>query len=315
MKTSWTRRWWERVYATVVWRRFRDRTLSRARRRSVRDWAKRAGLVQLESLEARAMLAADVSTDHLDYAPGSTALFQTFADGTPGHDFQVGEAVQFRVVRTDGVPDAPPGNLSWQVTDGVGGFAPFVNDSGVRIGPDLDGLADGKITTDWFVESQYANAPLEVQATGLSSGEVATEPFHDSAYEILTDTTLTSLESYSSADTITIASGVTLTLDLASDQTFAGTISGAGNLTKTGSGTLTLSGANTFTGQTQVASGALQLANYSALASSTLYRDASDTGTIQFAAPAVQAAIASVGNASFEDWDWSSPYLGYPYYI
>ncbi|MEI7863387.1 MAG: autotransporter-associated beta strand repeat-containing protein, partial [Planctomycetota bacterium] len=259
MKTNWTRRWWERIYATVVWRRFRDRTMQRARRRSLRDWAKRAGLVQLESLEARAMLAADVSTDKFDYAPGSTALFQTFADGTPGHDFQIGEAVQFRVVRTDGLLDAAPGNLPWQVTDGVGGFAPFVNDSGVRIAPDLDGLADGKITTDWFVESQYANAPLEVVATGLSSGEVATEQFHDSAYAINDDTTLTSLASYTSADTITIASNKTLTLNLSSDQSFAGTIAGGGNLKKTGTGTLTLSGTNTYTGITSINAGTLSV--------------------------------------------------------
>ncbi len=61
MKTNWTRQWWGRIHATLVWRRFRDRAISRVRRRSTRDWAKRMGLALLEPLEARAMLAADVA--------------------------------------------------------------------------------------------------------------------------------------------------------------------------------------------------------------------------------------------------------------
>ena len=38
------RRAWGRIHATVVWRRFRDRVLLRARQRSARDWGKRVGL-------------------------------------------------------------------------------------------------------------------------------------------------------------------------------------------------------------------------------------------------------------------------------
>jgi hypothetical protein len=177
VKTNWTRQWWGRIHATLVWRRFRDRAISRVRRRSTRDWAKRMGLALLEPLEARAMLAADVATDRFDYPPGSTALITTFSDGNPGADFQVGETVQFLVARTDGLADAAPGNRPWLVTDGVAGFAPYANDSGVRIAPDLDGLADGRITTDWFVEGQYVNASLEIRATGLASGAVAIEQF------------------------------------------------------------------------------------------------------------------------------------------
>ena len=282
MKTNWTRQWWGRIHATLVWRRFRDRAISRVRRRSTRDWAKRMGGALLEPLEARAMLAADVATDRFDYSPGSTALITTFSDGLPGPDFQVGETVQFLVVRTDGLADQAPGNRPWLVTDGVAGFAPYVNDSGVRIAPDLDGLADGRITTDWFVEGQYVNASLEIRATGLASGAVAIEQFRDSGYEILTNTTLTSLAPYTAADTITIAPGVTLTIDLATDATFAGTIAGQGNLHKTGAGTLTLSGANTFTGTTRVAQGILALANLSAISGSTVDANAADSGTIRF---------------------------------
>ncbi|MEN9667608.1 MAG: hypothetical protein RLZZ326_3971, partial [Planctomycetota bacterium] len=282
MKTNWTRQWWGRIHATLVWRRFRDRAISRVRRRSTRDWAKRMGLALLEPLEARAMLAADVATDRFDYSPGSTALITTFSDGLPGPDFQVGETVQFLVVRTDGLADQAPGNRPWLVTDGVAGFAPYVNDSGVRIAPDLDGLADGRIATDWFVEGQYVNASLEIRATGLASGASAIEQFRDSGYEILTDTTLTSLAPYTAADTITIAPGVTLTIDLAADATFAGTIAGNGSLTKTGAGTLTLSGTNTYTGTTRVTQGILELGSPSALSGSTYDANAADSGTIRF---------------------------------
>ena len=70
------------------------------------------------------LLAADVATDKFDYAPGSTALISTFSDGGADHNFLVGETVRFQVVRTDGIADRAPGNLPWQVTDGVDGFFP-----------------------------------------------------------------------------------------------------------------------------------------------------------------------------------------------
>ncbi|SDL30515.1 outer membrane autotransporter barrel domain-containing protein [Modicisalibacter muralis] len=50
-----------------------------------------------------------------------------------------------------------------------------------------------------------------------------------------------------------------LTVDQATDTSYAGIISGAGGLTKTGAGALTLSGANTYTGGTTINSGTLQL--------------------------------------------------------
>jgi autotransporter-associated beta strand protein len=50
-----------------------------------------------------------------------------------------------------------------------------------------------------------------------------------------------------------------LVLDLAATGSFAGVISGTGNVTKTGVGTLTLFGANTYTGGTTVSAGTLAL--------------------------------------------------------
>lgn len=61
------------------------------------------------------------------------------------------------------------------------------------------------------------------------------------------------------------ASNSTLTLNIASANTFSGTLGGAGTnenmlaLTKTGSGTLTLTGTNTYTGATAVTAGTLAL--------------------------------------------------------
>ncbi len=64
-------------------------------------------------------------------------------------------------------------------------------------------------------------------------------------------------------------------------QTFAGTISGSGSLTKTAAGTLTLSAANSFIGETQINAGTLALANPGALGGSTLDYD-NLGGTLSF---------------------------------
>ena len=55
-----------------------------------------------------------------------------------------------------------------------------------------------------------------------------------------------------------------------SSQTYAGNLSGAGNLTKIGSGTLTLNGTNTFTGNTTVTTGSLALGASGSLASPSI---------------------------------------------
>jgi autotransporter-associated beta strand protein len=224
MKSNWTPRWLARIRATLVWRRFRERALLRAQRRSRRDRTRRLGLSRLDGLarlEPRMLLAADIATDQFDYAPGSTALITTFSDGGPDRNFLVGETIQFQVVRTDGIADNAPGNLPWKVTDGLGGFDAYVDETGIRIAPDRDGIADGRIETDWFVGSEYANASLEVRAFGLTSGETATEAFHDSAIVITANTAWSQITTGSGVngaptanDSIVVNQGVTLTIDV-----------------------------------------------------------------------------------------------------
>ncbi len=74
----------------------------------------------------------------------------------------------------------------------------------------------------------------------------------------------------------------TWTINSANALTVSGVISGTSALTKSGSGTLALAAANTYSGVTQVAAGTLALANVSALAASTLYRDPNDTGVLSY---------------------------------
>ncbi|MEI8370021.1 MAG: autotransporter-associated beta strand repeat-containing protein, partial [Planctomycetia bacterium] len=187
------------------------------------------------------LLAADVATDQFDYAPGSTALITTFSDGGSDHNFQVGEAIQFQVFRIDGIADNAPGNLPWKVTDGVGGFDAYVDETGIRIAPDRDGITDGRIETDWFVGSEYANSSLEVRALGLTSGESATEAFHDSAIVITSNTAWSQITTGSGTngrptanDTIVVNQGVTLAVDV------NGAVAGAVTLGNGAAGTATL---------------------------------------------------------------------------
>jgi autotransporter-associated beta strand protein len=62
----------------------------------------------------------------------------------------------------------------------------------------------------------------------------------------------------------------TLTVGNGTSTTYAGSISGAGNLTKQGAGTLTLTGSSSFGGTTTVGAGILNLRNGAALGSSTI---------------------------------------------
>ncbi|MGI8981137.1 MAG: DUF7507 domain-containing protein, partial [Pirellulaceae bacterium] len=112
----------------------------------------------LERLEDRSLLAT-VMTDKPDYAPGETA--DVSASG-----FQIGEAVQFQVLHTDGTPNTGNGHHPWSVVDG---------------GPtDLDGQANGNILTAWYVDpDDSANSSFALTADGQSSGLKAATNFTD----------------------------------------------------------------------------------------------------------------------------------------
>lgn len=177
----------------------------------------RANTFVLESLEPRLllsatpMIAAVVTTDHLDYAPGETAVITTSNQAGDGLQFEAGELVRFQVGRTDGMADAagttagvgPTGNEAWYVTDGVGGFTAHqqfdangqaidrdANGVADWIAPDNDNTINSSISTSWFVEEQYRNSSLVVTAAGQESGAVANQAFTDAATN--TSTTLTS---------------------------------------------------------------------------------------------------------------------------
>jgi uncharacterized repeat protein (TIGR01451 family) len=112
----------------------------------------------MEELERRNLLAV-VATDLPDYAPGSTA--QIFASS-----FQLGEAVQFQVLHSDGMPNTGDGHLPWTVIDGSSA--------------DLDGKVDGNIHTTWYVDPDDSNgATFNLSAQGMNSGQLATTTFTD----------------------------------------------------------------------------------------------------------------------------------------
>ena len=94
--------------------------------------------------------------------------------------------------------------------------------------------------------------------------------------------TIDGLSSSSSSASVTLGSG-TLTVG-ASDQssaTFAGVISGTGNLAKSGTGTQTLTGSNTYTGTTTINAGVLNIQNANALGGTGTGTSVSSGATLQ----------------------------------
>jgi hypothetical protein len=110
---------------------------------------------------------ATVTTDLDDYLPGATAIIT-------GENFEPGETIELQVLHTDGIPNTGGGHDPWQVTDGGAG--------------DLDGVVDGDFETTWYVNpDDSANSAFEVTATGLNSGEIASNTFTDSPFTIFAD--------------------------------------------------------------------------------------------------------------------------------
>jgi len=195
----------------------------------------RANAFVLESMEPRLLLsatpmtAAVVTTDHLDYAPGETAVITTSNANGDGLQFEAGELVRFQVSRTDGMADyagstadvGPTGNEAWYVVDGVGGFTAHQqfdamgqavdrDGNGVAdwIAPDNDRTVNSSISTTWFVEEQYRNSSLLVTAAGQESGAMATQAFTDAAVNTSTVVT-SSIPTTTYGDVVTFTATVT----------------------------------------------------------------------------------------------------------
>src|SRR5262245_54586706 len=133
---------------------FGKRNLSRkARSRSGSVRRPRVKAVTLvESLETRQLLTASVTTDQQEDAHGSTTIITGAHDTNTGTNVQPGETVHFHIDRTDGVPiSAPPAIQDWDVTDGVGGFTPYQDSTGMWWFADTDGSSNGNIGTSWYV--------------------------------------------------------------------------------------------------------------------------------------------------------------------
>ena len=197
--------------------------------------APRANEFMLESLEPRLllsatpMMAAVVTTDHLDYAPGETAVITTSIQTGDGLQFAAGELIRFQVSRTDGIVDSagstanvgPAGNEAWYVVDGIGGFtarqefdangqAVDRDGNGVAdwIAPDNDLTVNSSISTTWFVEEQYRNSSLLATASGQESGALATQAFTDARINTIT-TVSSSAAASIYGDTVTFTASVT----------------------------------------------------------------------------------------------------------
>jgi len=101
-----------------------------------------------------------------------------------------------------------------------------------------------------------------------------------------------------------IANDATLVFDQAGNGTYAGVISGTGDVTKQGAGTLTLSGDNTHTGATTVAAGTLALGADDALSAAsdltlqTATTLALDGHSVQVGSLAYHTAIIDYGTAA-----------------
>ena len=94
-------------------------------------------------------------------------------------------------------------------------------------------------------------------------------------------------------------------------QTYSGTISGAGTVTKSGAGTLTLAGANTYTGATTVSQGELQVtgslgASAVTVTSGTLSGTGSIAGNVTAQGGTLSPGIAGAGTLTVGDLSLSS---------
>jgi len=143
-------------------------------------------------MDTLSTLSPTVTTDLLDYAPSSTATITA-------ENFIIGSTLEFQVLHVidsggDGIygtlddvlgDNSGDGHDAWYVTDGVrtagaDGVVGTADDQG-----DLDGVADGNITTTWYVNPDDSiGETFLLSATDEATGQVASSSFTDSPYFI-----------------------------------------------------------------------------------------------------------------------------------
>ena len=155
-----------------------------------------------------------------------------------------------------------------------------------------------------------SNANTYAGATTLSDGNLVLSGTgtlgNGSSLAMSADTALTIAEDAgaksigdlsSSASSSTIAlNNNTLTVNQASNATFAGVISGSGGFTKNGSGALTLSSANTYAGATTLSGGELILSGSGTLGNGSSLKMLADT-TLTIGAGAGSRAMGSLSSS------------------
>jgi hypothetical protein len=186
-------------------RAFHSSAASRHFKRTRKAHRRKSQRLQLESLENRLLMAANVVTDQADYFPGETA-------NIIASEFAVGETVRFQVLHIDGTPNTGHGHEPWEVTDGVVGDF----DGNGTLDGDLDGVANGSIKTTWYVHpDDSAGSTFELTAAGLSSGEFAhtvfTDDGNDSPTNITTQPGWLDVNGANPVTTITAPAGFVIT--------------------------------------------------------------------------------------------------------
>ena len=116
-------------------------------------------------------LSFAVFTDVADYAPGSTAIFTA-------ENVDVGGTVEFTVTHSVGSGlDGLWGTLDDELGSALSGSDPWVVTDGGS--GDLDGVANGVITTSWYVNADAANQSFLLTAADTANGVMATTSFTD----------------------------------------------------------------------------------------------------------------------------------------
>ncbi len=229
--------------------------------------------------------------------PAANAIDGTNGVGNTGTRWETASSdPQYLVIDLKGNYNIGSVKIGWETADAKAfqlqtapsGTATTPNESGTG------GTATNGWTTDYNTTNNPASGPgvgspfngyLTYNLTSGSSGEFLAmygtsrnTGYGYSIWDVQVFTaagaltqTIGSLASPDSTTGVTLASQ--LTLDAGSNNastTFAGVISGSGNLSKSGTGTMTLTGANTYTGTTAVNGGTLSLARAGTISGTTI---------------------------------------------